>query len=135
MSNRHRILLQVASISIALALGSACAETESAANSAGRAVNSAANSTANAVNTAVGNYTANNVSAATPFGTMDITPAGTTPQSVGTWYNSRTPAEQAELRGRCSVITNNTYASRYPATAAAFCRNMQTAQNTLPPTP
>jgi len=93
-----------------------------AAGAAGAAANAAANTAAR--------WSADTVTAAQPFGTMDITPAGSTPSSVGTWVNSRTPAEKAELSGRCSVINDAVNASRYSAEAQAFCRNMVTAQNT-----
>jgi len=70
-----------------------------------------------------GPWTADNVTAARPFGDINVNAAGTTQQSVMVWVQQRTPAERAELTGRCQVITNANNASRYPADAMQFCRN------------
>lgn len=140
-------ILKVASISLALCLGSglataqdgvggavksgaeaAAGAVERGAEAAAGAVKSGAEAAASAV-TGSANWTAENVSAAMPFGSIDVGAAGTTPNSVGTWVNGRSDAEKAELTGRCNIITNRTYSSRYPASAATFCRNLQTAQN------
>jgi len=140
-------ILKVASISLALSLGSALAVAqegvggavksgaEAAAGAVERGAEAAAGAAKSGADAAVSavtgstNWTADNVSATMPFGSIDVGAAGTTPGSVGTWVNSRSAAEKAELTGRCNVITNRTYANRYPASAEAFCRNFQTAQN------
>jgi len=70
-----------------------------------------------------GPWTADNVTAARPFGDININAAGTTQQSVMVWVQQRTPAERAELTGRCQVITNASNASHYTADAQQFCRN------------
>ena len=49
----------------------------------------------------LGPWTADNVTAARPFGEINIMAAGTTTQSISTWAGQRTPAERAELSGRC----------------------------------
>jgi hypothetical protein len=69
-----------------------------------------------------GNWSSSNVPTAKPFGTIDVTGAGTTSQSVGTWMRGRTEAERAELIGRCGVI-NAQGSNGYPNQAQQFCRN------------
>ncbi len=81
-----------------------------------------------------GPWTANNVTAARPFGNINISAAGTTEQSVMAWAQQRTPAERAELSGRCEVITNASNASRYPADAQQFCRNYMMVASANPST-
>jgi len=100
------------------------------AGAAGNAAAGAANAAGNAAVGAATQWSAETVTAAQSFGTMDITSAGSTPSSVGTWVNGRSAAEKAELSGRCSVINSAANSSRYSAEAQAFCRNLQTAQNT-----
>jgi len=80
-----------------------------------------------------GPWTAENVTAARPFGEINITPAGKTEQSVMVWAQQRTPAERAELTGRCMVITSASNASRYPADAQQFCRNYMMVAFANPP--
>ena len=80
-----------------------------------------------------GPWTADNVTAARPFGSIDITPAGTTSQSVSAWAQQRTPAERAELTGRCEIITNAQNSSRFMADAVAFCRSYMMVASANPP--
>ena len=70
-----------------------------------------------------GPWTANNVTAARPFGDIDIQAAGSTSESVRTWVQTRTAAEREELRGRCEFISDPANTSRYPMNAQTFCRN------------
>jgi len=70
-----------------------------------------------------GPWTADNVTAARPFGDINIQAAGTTTESVRTWVQGRSPAERAELSGRCNVITNPANSSRYDMQTQQFCRN------------
>ena len=135
MTELRRRMIKIASFSVLLALGSTTAfaqgDVGSAAKSAGQAVGKAAGDAANAAANAVtGAWTTDTVPAAMPFGSIDVSAAGTTPASVSNWTRGRSDTEKAELSGRCSVITNSSNASRYPASAAQFCRNYRTAQNT-----
>ena len=70
-----------------------------------------------------GPWTANNVTAARPFGDINVSAAGNTTASMRTWAQGRSASERAELSGRCEVISNSANASRYPADAQQFCRN------------
>ena len=70
-----------------------------------------------------GPWTADNVTAARPFGNINVTAAGNSTESVRTWVQGRSAAERAELSGRCQVITSSANASKYPADAQQFCRN------------
>ena len=144
MNNVRRRVLQVASISLAIALGSVVAaaqgvipntpttgQTGTASGGAGgRVGGTVGGAGATATAQAYPNWTAETVSPSQPFGAIDTVPAGTTPTAVAVWVNGRTPAERAELTGRCNVINNQANASRYDTNAKNFCRNYTTAQNT-----
>jgi hypothetical protein len=80
-----------------------------------------------------GPWTANNVTAQRPFGDINVSSAGTTTETVRTWAQQRSPAERAEISGRCTVITNAGNASRYPADAQQFCRNYMMVASANPP--
>jgi hypothetical protein len=73
--------------------------------------------------TSSGPWTADNVTAARPFGNINVTAAGSSTESMRTWAQGRSASERAELSGRCAVITSTTNASKYPADAMQFCRN------------
>lgn len=68
-----------------------------------------------------GPWTADNVTAARPFGDINIQAAGNTDQSVRTWAQGRSASERAELSGRCAVINNPANSARYAADARQFC--------------
>jgi hypothetical protein len=70
-----------------------------------------------------GPWTANNVTAARPFGSIDVSRAGSSAESVRTWSQGRSGTERAELTGRCEVITTPANAGRYRAGDLQFCRN------------
>jgi len=80
-----------------------------------------------------GPWTANNVTAARPFGEINVQAAGNTPESVRTWAQSRSASERAELRGRCDVITNPSNSSRYDTQTQQFCRNYMMVAAVNPP--
>jgi hypothetical protein len=80
-----------------------------------------------------GPWTADNVTAARPFGNINVSAAGNTTESVRTWVQGRSATERAELSGRCQVITSSTNASRYPADAQQFCRNYMMVASANPP--
>ena len=105
-----------------------------AAGSAGKAVGDAGRAAVDAVTPSPGPWTTNNVTAARPFGTIDVSRAGTSTESVRTWSQGRTAAERSELSGRCGVINNPANSARYPANAQQFCRNFLTASATPPTT-
>jgi hypothetical protein len=146
MNNLGRHVLQVASISLAIALGSAAAvaqgvvpntpttgQTGTATGGTGGRVGGTVGTGVTAAapvntNPVYANWTAETVSPSQPFGAIDIATAGTTPTAV--WVNNRTFAERAELTGRCNVINNQANANRYDTNAKTFCRNYMTAQNT-----
>jgi len=67
-------------------------------------------------------WTTDNVTAARPFGAIDISHAGSTTAQVRTWSLSRTPLERNELQGRCAVINESANSSRYSQDAQEFCR-------------
>jgi hypothetical protein len=142
MNNVGRRVLQVASISLAMALGSAVAVAQgvipntpttgqtgtASGGTGGRVGGTVGGAGATATAQAYPNWTAATVSPSQPFGAIDIATAGTTPTAV--WVNERTPAERVELTGRCNVINNQANANRYDTNAKTFCRNYMTAQNT-----
>ena len=70
-----------------------------------------------------GPWTANNVTAARPFGSIDVSRAGASAESVRTWSQGRSATERAELTGRCEFITTPANAARYRAGDQQFCRN------------
>ena len=76
------------------------------------------------------NWTVDKVLTTDPFGTIDIDAAGTSADSVKTWAQGRTSSERTELDGRCSVIDDPSYASRYADQARIFCRHYADATNT-----
>jgi hypothetical protein len=81
-----------------------------------------------------GPWTADNVTADRPFGAISTDAAGTTPESMRTWAQSRTESEKAELSGRCAVITSSANSSKnYPSQAQEFCRDYMMVANV--PTP
>ena len=73
--------------------------------------------------TSSGPWTANNVTAARPFGSIDVSRAGASAESVRTWSQGRSATERAELTGRCEFITTPANAARYGAGDQQFCRN------------
>jgi hypothetical protein len=79
-----------------------------------------------------GPWTANNVTAARPFGDINVSAAGNTTESVRTWVQGRSASERAELSGRCQVISSSANASRYPADAQQFCRNYMMVASAAP---
>ena len=79
-----------------------------------------------------GPWTADNVTAARPFGDINVSAAGNTTESMRTWVQGRSASERAELSGRCQVITNTANASRYPADAQQFCRNYMMVASAAP---
>jgi hypothetical protein len=129
--------LMMAGVGLILAFSSTSALAQGAiergANAAGKAVGDTGRAAVDAVTPSPGPWTADNVSAARPFGAIDVTHAGTTNAEMRTWSQARTPQERSELNGRCSVISNPTYSPRYPADAQQFCRTFTTAQADTPP--
>ena len=80
-------------------------------------------------------WTTDNVTAARPFGTIDVSHAGVTTAQVRTWSLSRTPQERNELQGRCAVINESANSSRYSQDAREFCRTyLVVAQGVPAPT-
>jgi len=67
--------------------------------------------------------TANTVSPAWPFGTIDVSRAGSSAESVRIWSLGRTASERSELNGRCQFITNPVNAPRYNPYDQQFCHN------------
>lgn len=80
-----------------------------------------------------GPWTSDNVTAERPFGSINIDAAGNTSESMRTWAQTRSPAERAELSGRCGIIANPSNASRYTADTQRFCRDYMMVANV--PTP
>jgi hypothetical protein len=80
-----------------------------------------------------GPWTADNVTADRPFGAISTDAAGTTPESMRTWAQTRTESERTELSGRCAVITSSANSSKYPSQAQEFCRDYMMVANV--PTP
>jgi hypothetical protein len=72
-----------------------------------------------------GPWTADNVTAARPFGDINIQAAGNTNESVRTWAQGRSASERAELSGRCAVINSPANAARYAADAKQFCTRFE----------
>ena len=82
-----------------------------------------------------GNWTAQNVSEARPFGSIDVAPAGWTVESVRLWSLGRSVLERYEINGRCAVITAPANAARYSESDRQFCRNYRLAGFARPVTP
>jgi hypothetical protein len=121
------LLVAFASSSDALAQGSAKGTAEKGAQTTGKAAGDASAPSQ-------GPWTADNVTAARPFGNMDVSAAGSSTDSVRTWSQGRTASERNELNGRCAVINNPANTARYPANAQQFCRNYTVASNQAGPT-
>jgi hypothetical protein len=68
-------------------------------------------------------WTSQNVSGERPFGTIDVTPAGSTVESVRLWSLGRSVLQRYEINGRCAVITMPENAARYSQSDQEFCRN------------
>jgi hypothetical protein len=68
-------------------------------------------------------WTTQNVTGERPFGTIDVTPAGSSVQSVRLWTLGRSVLERYEINGRCAVITTPENAARYSESDQQFCRN------------
>jgi hypothetical protein len=81
-----------------------------------------------------GPWTTENVTAAQPFGNIDVSGAGKTTAQVRTWAQGRTPMERNELSGRCGVVGDPANSSRYPANAQEFCSTYTAMQVITPPT-
>ena len=73
-----------------------------------------------------GPWSANNVTATRPFGSIDVSRAGSSAESVRTWSQGRSATERTELNGRCDVITTPANAGRYRPGDLQFCRNYMT---------
>jgi hypothetical protein len=80
-------------------------------------------------------WTAYDVTAERPFGTIDITPAGSSVESVRLWSLGRSVAERYELNGRCAFMTTPANAPRYRPSDQEFCRNYKLAGFARPMTP
>lgn len=80
-----------------------------------------------------GPWTTDNVPAEKPFGTIDVSRAGSTTAQVRTWAQTRTPMERNELSGRCGVIEDSANNSRYPASAQEFCHTYLIVNQIGPP--
>jgi hypothetical protein len=104
------------------ASGSAGQESKGAGGALGAGASAGATGKAGASTASQGPWSANNVTAARPFGDISIEAAGTTNESVRTWAQSKSASERAEISGRCEVITDASNSSRYPMNAQAFCR-------------
>ena len=74
-----------------------------------------------------GHWTAQNVSEQRPFGNIDVTPAGSSVESVRLWSLGRSVLQRYEISGRCAVITNPQNAARYGESDRQFCRNYKLA--------
>ena len=130
-------LMEMAGVGLLMAFASTSALAQGAiergANAVGNAAGDVGKGIAGAVTPSEGPWTADNVSAARPFGAIDVSHAGTSADQMRTWSQTRTPRERSELNGRCSVINNPTYSTRYPTDAQQFCRTFTTAQASPPP--
>ncbi len=94
-----------------------------AGQTTGAAGSQSTTKSAGATAPSAGPWTADNVTAARPFGNINVTAAGSSTESMRTWAQGRSASERAELSGRCAVITNTANASKYPADAMQFCRS------------
>ena len=68
-------------------------------------------------------WTTQNVTGERPFGNIDVTPAGSSVQSVRLWTLGRSVLERYEINGRCAVITMRENAARFSESDQQFCRN------------
>jgi hypothetical protein len=129
-------LIEIAGAGLLVAFASSSAFAQGAiergANAVGDAVGSAGKTVGDALTPSPGPWTTNNVTAARPFGTIDVSAAGSTTDSVRIWSQGRTASERSELSGRCGVINAPANASLYPANAQQFCRNYLTASASPP---
>ena len=80
-------------------------------------------------------WTATNVTAEQPFGKIDVTPAGSSIESVRLWTLGRSVSERYEINGRCAVITTPGHAARYSESDQQFCRNYAMVGFARPMTP
>ena len=80
-------------------------------------------------------WTAYDVTAERPFGTIDIAPAGSSVETVRLWSLGRSVAERYELNGRCAFIATPANARRYRPSDQEFCRNYKLAGFARPVTP
>lgn len=74
-----------------------------------------------------GHWTSQNVSEQRPFGNIDVTPAGSSVESVRLWSLGRSVLERYEINGRCAVIAMPDNAARYSESDQEFCRNYRLA--------
>lgn len=80
-------------------------------------------------------WTATTVTAQQPFGKIDVTPAGSSIESVRLWTLGRSVSERYEINGRCAVVTTPANAGRYSPSDQEFCRNYRLAGFARPVTP
>ena len=125
-------LLVAFASSDALAQGGVGGAVEKGAEAVGNAAEAAGKAAVDAVTPSPGPWTADNVTAAQPFGNIDISGAGTSLDSVQTWSQGRSASEKSELSGRCGIINNPANAARYSDSAVQFCRNYLTASAAPP---
>lgn len=70
-------------------------------------------------------FTPENVDPAQPFGELDVTTAGTTPEESQSFFEGLSPEQQTEVQGRCGVILSPVHQERYAEEAASvLCRNL-----------
>ena len=129
-------LIEIAGAGLLIAFTSSTALAQGAiekgANAVGNAAGDAARAVGDALTPSPGPWTADNVTAARPFGNIDVSGAGTSTDSVRTWSQARTASERSELSGRCGIINNPANSARYPANAQQFCRSYLTASAAPP---
>jgi hypothetical protein len=106
----------------------------STAQSKGAAPSTSTTGKAGASTASQGPWTADNVTAARPFGDINVQAAGTTNDSVRTWAQGRSAPERAELSGRCAVINNPANSARYSADARQFCNRYMMVASASPAT-
>lgn len=82
-----------------------------------------------------GRWTTQNVSTERPFGDIDVSPAGSSVQSVRLWSLGRSVLQRYEINGRCAVITTPANAARYSDSDRQFCQNYRLAGFARPVTP
>jgi hypothetical protein len=130
-------VIEIAGVGLLVAFASSSSFAQGAVergvNAAGKAVGDVGRAVGDAVTPGPGPWTTNNVTAAQPFGTIDVSGAGSSTDSVRIWSQGRTASERNELSGRCGIINAPANASRYPANAQQFCRNYLTASATPAP--
>jgi hypothetical protein len=74
-------------------------------------------------------WTIDRVLTTDPFGAIDVDAAGNSAESIKSWAEARTPAERSELSGRCSVITDPSYAPRFTDFARVLCQRYAEAMS------